>query len=96
MHADTDRAKVYGYTVLVGAGTGSYIVAGFAVTQALVAVEDIPNSVGFQAIGKFSVLFRKGAPIFAWTGLNLLSSTGPQMRCLSRSIRENILQHSSE
>lgn len=44
-------ANVYGYTILVGAGAGCYLAAGFAVMQALVPVEDVSNAVGFQAIG---------------------------------------------
>ena len=46
---------MYGYTVLVGAGVGCYVVAGFAVTQAMVKAEDVSNAVAFQSIGTISV-----------------------------------------
>ncbi|KAJ8108016.1 hypothetical protein ONZ43_g6553 [Nemania bipapillata] len=48
-------ARVYGFTILVGAGCGFYVVAGFAVTQALVPPQDVASAVGYQAIG--SVVF---------------------------------------
>ncbi|EEP76519.1 predicted protein [Uncinocarpus reesii 1704] len=48
----TSNANIYGYTVLVGAGGGCYIVAGFAIVQSLVPVHDIPNAVGALTICK--------------------------------------------
>ncbi|KAI0468801.1 major facilitator superfamily transporter [Xylaria cf. heliscus] len=59
VHADTSVARTYGFTILVGAGCGFYVVAGFAVTQALVPVHDVANAVGFQAIAQVlgSVVF---------------------------------------
>ncbi|USP74006.1 Efflux pump DEP3 [Curvularia clavata] len=49
---DTSNAKVYGYNVLIGAGTGSYIVAGFAIVQSLVPIHEIANAVGAMTICK--------------------------------------------
>lgn len=56
-HADTadlntSNAKIYGYCILVGAGSGCYVVAGFPVVQSLVDLKDIPNAVGAMAICK--------------------------------------------
>jgi len=48
----TSPARIYGYTSLIGAGVGSYVTAGIAVTQALVPASDLNNAVGFMAIGK--------------------------------------------
>ncbi|KAK7995532.1 hypothetical protein PG990_014305 [Apiospora arundinis] len=59
VHDDTPIPNVYGYTILVGMGSGLYVVAGFAVTQTLTPVEDVANAVGFQAIAQVlgSVVF---------------------------------------
>ncbi|KUL81821.1 hypothetical protein ZTR_09062 [Talaromyces verruculosus] len=48
----TSNAKIYGYCILVGAGSGCYIVAGFPVVQSLVALKDIPIAVGEMAISQ--------------------------------------------
>ena len=50
---NTSTSNIYGYTVLVGAGSGCYLVAGFAIVQSLVPVTDIANAVGAMSIGKF-------------------------------------------
>lgn len=52
MNADSSDANIYGYTAMAGMA-GAYLASGFAVMQALVPVEDIPNAVGFQAIGAY-------------------------------------------
>ncbi|KAH9906347.1 MFS drug efflux transporter [Xylariomycetidae sp. FL2044] len=49
---NTPSANVYGYTALVGAGIGSYVVAGFSIIQALVPVEDIASAVGFAGVSQ--------------------------------------------
>ncbi len=49
------RAVVYGYTVLIGIGIGSYVIAGFSIVPFLVAPHDINNAIGFMAIGKTSL-----------------------------------------
>jgi hypothetical protein len=57
LHADTVKvdtsiSAVYGYTVLIGIGIGSYVTAGFSIVPFLVAPHDINNAIGFMAIGK--------------------------------------------
>jgi hypothetical protein len=46
----TSNGKVYGYNILVGAGAGCYIVAGFAIVQSLVPTHDMANAVGSMTI----------------------------------------------
>ncbi|KAH7246518.1 major facilitator superfamily-domain-containing protein [Fusarium tricinctum] len=41
---NTSNGNVYGYNILVGAGAGCYIVAGFAITQSLVPSHEIANA----------------------------------------------------
>ncbi|KAI1050268.1 hypothetical protein LB506_001924 [Fusarium annulatum] len=48
----TSNGKVYGYNVLVGAGAGCYIVAGFAIMQSLVPTSEIANAVGAMTISQ--------------------------------------------
>lgn len=48
----TSNSTIYGYTVLIGIGIGSYITAGFAIVPFLVAPQEINNAIGFMAIGK--------------------------------------------
>jgi MFS family permease len=48
----TSNGKIYGYNILIGAGTGSYIVAGFAIVQSLVPVHEIANAVGAMTISQ--------------------------------------------
>ncbi|KAF5664284.1 putative DHA14-like major facilitator ABC transporter [Fusarium heterosporum] len=49
---DTSNYKVYGYNILVGAGAGCYIVAGFAIVQSLVPGHEIANAVSAMAISQ--------------------------------------------
>ena len=49
--ATTSSSAVYGYTVLIGAGVGSFLQAGFGVTQALVKPEEVTDAVGFMSFG---------------------------------------------
>ena len=52
INPDTAPAKIYGFTVLMGIGAGTYLASSFAVVQALVSVEDLSNAVGFMSIGQ--------------------------------------------
>lgn len=53
--SSTDSAsKVYGFSVLVGIGTGLFCQAGFSVAQAKVALADIPSSVGYIMCGQIT------------------------------------------
>lgn len=49
--SSTPAANVYGYEILVGAGAGAYVVAGFGIVQSLVPASDIPNAIGAMTIG---------------------------------------------
>ena len=52
VNPDTSTSNIYGYTILVGAGSGCYLVAGFAIVQSLVPIKDIANAVGAMTICK--------------------------------------------
>ena len=47
-------SKIYGYTVLIGMGSGMFVQAGFSVAQATVAPEDIPWAVGLINQGQIT------------------------------------------
>ncbi|KAI4254387.1 MAG: hypothetical protein L6R42_007212, partial [Xanthoria sp. 1 TBL-2021] len=49
---NTSASTVYGYSVLIGIGTGSFLQASYGVSQALLDPEDIPNAIGFISIGQ--------------------------------------------
>lgn len=53
---DTSTAKIYGYSVFIGIGSGSFIQASFSVAQAIVEPHNIPNAVGFISLGQVSGL----------------------------------------
>ena len=48
----TSNAKIYGYTIILGAGVGCFCQAGFAVAQMKVKPEEIAYSVGFMTSGQ--------------------------------------------
>ena len=52
LDSNTSASAVYGYSVLIGIGTGSFLQASYGVSQALVNPEDIPNAIGFISIGQ--------------------------------------------
>lgn len=52
LDSNTSVSAVYGYSVLIGIGTGSFLQASYGVSQALVDPEDIPNAIGFIGIGQ--------------------------------------------
>ncbi|RKL46671.1 hypothetical protein BFJ70_g3156 [Fusarium oxysporum] len=56
----TSNGKVYGYNILVGAGAGCYIVAGFALMQSLVPTHEISNAVA-QDLGMVLFLAISGS-----------------------------------
>lgn len=49
---ETSASSLYGYSVLIGAGAGSFLQAGYAVSQTLVDHSEIPNVVGFMSVGQ--------------------------------------------
>lgn len=50
---DTSESRIYGYTVLLGAGVGMWLQAPFSVVQAVVAPGDVPAAVGLVMLGQF-------------------------------------------
>lgn len=54
VNTDTSVSRIYGYTVLLGAGVGMWLQAPFSVAQAVVAPEDIPAAVGVVMLGQFA------------------------------------------
>nr|ART34992.1 putative Major Facilitator Superfamily transporter [Fusarium babinda] len=50
VNENTSNANIYGYNILVGAGAGCYIVAGFAIVQSLVPSHETANAVGAMTI----------------------------------------------
>lgn len=50
--ATTSPSRVYGYTVLLGIGAGSYLQAGYAIVQMLVTPEEVGNAVGFMSVSQ--------------------------------------------
>ncbi|KAI1112058.1 putative MFS drug efflux transporter [Nemania sp. NC0429] len=49
----TSESRIYGYTVLIGAGAGLWLQASFSVAQAVVAPENIPPAIGFITLAQF-------------------------------------------
>ena len=52
VNPSTSTSAVYGYTVILGIGAGSYLQAGYAVVQLLVPPEEIGNAVGFMSVAQ--------------------------------------------
>ena len=50
---DDSRGRVFGYTVMIGAGVGMFGQAGYAVTQAVLKLEDIAPAIGFITLAQF-------------------------------------------
>ncbi|TLD09734.1 hypothetical protein PspLS_11378 [Pyricularia sp. CBS 133598] len=48
----TTMAKIYGYTIILGAGAGCYAQAGFPVAQVTVDPSEIPYAVGFMVVSQ--------------------------------------------
>ncbi|KAK1988890.1 major facilitator superfamily-domain-containing protein [Colletotrichum cereale] len=48
----TPNAKIYGYTIILGAGVGCFCQAGFAIAQMKVPPAEIPYSVGFMTVAQ--------------------------------------------
>ena len=57
VNTNTPTSNLYGYTILVGAGSGCYLVAGFAIVQSLVPIKDIANAVGAMTICNTTLIF---------------------------------------
>lgn len=50
---NTSDSRVYGYTVLIGAGVGMYLQASFSVTQAVVDINNVAPAIGFVTLAQF-------------------------------------------
>ncbi|KAJ5096378.1 Major facilitator superfamily domain general substrate transporter [Penicillium alfredii] len=50
---DTSESRVYGYTVIIGAGVGMFLQAAFSVAQAVVDVENVAPAIGFITLAQF-------------------------------------------
>lgn len=50
----TSAAKVYGYSILSGAGSGCFLQLPFSVVQSLVSPHDIPKAIGFVTFAQLS------------------------------------------
>ncbi|KAL9122167.1 MAG: hypothetical protein Q9187_001282 [Circinaria calcarea] len=50
--AITKPAAVYGYILLLGVGVGSYVQAGFAITECLVSPTELAHIVGFMSVAQ--------------------------------------------
>jgi len=50
---DDSKSRVYGYTVMIGAGVGMFGQAGYSVTQAIVDVANIAPAIGFITLAQF-------------------------------------------
>lgn len=50
----TSAAKIYGYSILVGAGSGCFLQLPFSVVQSLVRPKDIPKAIGFVTFAQLS------------------------------------------
>nr|ART35015.1 putative Major Facilitator Superfamily transporter [Fusarium miscanthi] len=71
----TSNGKIYGYNILVGAGTGCYIVAGFAIVQSLVPTHEIADAVA-QDLGMVLFLAISGS-LFHNIGVDKVGSALP-------------------
>ncbi|PQE14166.1 Major facilitator superfamily domain general substrate transporter protein [Rutstroemia sp. NJR-2017a BVV2] len=50
---DSSTSRVYGYTILIGAGVGMFLQASFSVAQAVVDPENIAPAIGFITLAQF-------------------------------------------
>ncbi|KAG8158070.1 hypothetical protein KVR01_011831 [Diaporthe batatas] len=53
VRASTSASRIYGYTVVLGAGVGMWLQASLSVAQAVVAPQDVPAAVGLVMLGQF-------------------------------------------
>ena len=49
---NTSTSAIYGYTVLIGLGSGIFAITAFSVAQAVVDPKDIPAAIGFAMCGQ--------------------------------------------
>lgn len=58
---NTPNSHIYGFSILVGVGTGCYIVAGFPIAQSLVRANEVADALGAMTIcnGNPNLIFMK-------------------------------------
>ena len=61
---DTNDAKLYGFSILIGTGAGCFLQLPFSVVQSLVPPESIPKAIGFVTFGQL------GAPSVVLSVIN--------------------------
>ncbi|KZF22064.1 MFS general substrate transporter [Xylona heveae TC161] len=54
VNENSSTSRVYGYSVLIGIGTGMYIQASFSVAQAKVPPQEVPLAIGYISCGQLS------------------------------------------
>ncbi|KAK8126549.1 uncharacterized protein PG998_002308 [Apiospora kogelbergensis] len=75
-------SSIYGFEVLVGVGTGSFIQAGYAVIQAMVPPEEMAYGISFMMLaqlGGIGIGLSIAGAVFVNTSLNGLSQLLPQL-----------------
>ncbi|KAK6436652.1 hypothetical protein LTR95_007154 [Oleoguttula sp. CCFEE 5521] len=75
IRADTSVAKIYGYEILIGAGTGLMFQNAYAVVAAIVEPEDKANAVGFinvAQIGTIAIALSIAGSLFENLGVRFL------------------------
>lgn len=57
---NTSTARIYGYEVLLGIGTGAYIQAGYGVIQAIIEPANMAYALSFMMLGRYPYIWRHG------------------------------------
>jgi hypothetical protein len=79
---DTSTGAIYGYSVLVGLGSGLYVQIGYAICQLLVPAAEIPHTVAFVGYGHITGItlsLTLGGSIFLNTATNAVQHILPDM-----------------
>ena len=62
--SNTEPSTVYGYTALIGIGVGSYLQAGYPISQCLVSSAEVADIIGFMSVGEtICTLFYRLLPV---------------------------------
>ncbi|KAK7932505.1 hypothetical protein PG985_003217 [Apiospora marii] len=80
--ATTSTANIYGFEILVGVGTGSFIQAGYAVIQAMVPPEEMAYGISFMMLaqlGGIGIGLSIAGAVFVNTSLNGLAQLLPEI-----------------
>ncbi|KAL2752595.1 hypothetical protein ACRALDRAFT_1058457 [Sodiomyces alcalophilus JCM 7366] len=80
VEVSTSDAHIYGYTVILGVGCGSFFTSGFSVVQALVEPSELSNAISYMAIGQTLgqiIILSLGGSLFQNIGAQRLSKILP-------------------